>query len=465
MLNLYNSYTKSLEEVELSQDEIKIYLCGPTVQSSPHIGHGRSSVVFDFLIRYLKYLNYKVLFVRNITDIDDKIISKSSEQGIEFQELANKVMTEFGDVYSSLNCLTPDKEPKATEYIDEIKEYITQILNKDMAYISESGVYFETSNFTDYLKLSGRKLDEVISGTRVELQDDKNAPEDFALWKFAKEGEPYWDSDWGKGRPGWHIECSAMINALLGEEIDFHCGGNDLIFPHHENELAQSKAAKPNKNFVKYWLHNGMINLSGKKMSKSEGNVKILKDYIDEYSGDVMRFYFLRAQYRSPQEFTEDLLIESRTTFKKISEFVEESKSAPIDKNLLDIFEACMGDDLNTPKLIGEIFIQINHSVTLEEEELQNLRSTVRFIFDILGFTFTKVENEKLPKDKLIKFFEEYKIIFETIEQAMGEFISIREKYRLEREYKIADEMRNKLLEIGIKIEDGKKDGWSWNDN
>ena len=465
MLNLYNSYTKSLEEVELSQDEIKIYLCGPTVQSSPHIGHGRSSVVFDFLIRYLKYLNYKVLFVRNITDIDDKIISKSSEQGIEFQELANKVMTEFGDVYSSLNCLTPDKEPKATEYIDEIKEYITQILNKDMAYISESGVYFETSNFTDYLKLSGRKLDEVISGTRVELQDDKNAPEDFALWKFAKEGEPYWDSDWGKGRPGWHIECSAMINALLGEEIDFHCGGNDLIFPHHENELAQSKAAKPNKNFVKYWLHNGMINLSGKKMSKSEGNVKILKDYIDEYSGDVMRFYFLRAQYRSPQEFTEDLLIESRTTFKKISEFVEESKSAPIDKNLLNIFEACMGDDLNTPKLIGEIFIQINHSVTLEEEELQNLRSTVRFIFDILGFTFTKVENEKLPKDKLIKFFEEYKIIFETIEQAMGEFISIREKYRLEREYKIADEMRNKLLEIGIKIEDGKKDGWSWNNN
>ena len=465
MLNLYNSYTKSLEEVELSQDEIKIYLCGPTVQSSPHIGHGRSSVVFDFLIRYLKYLNHKVLFVRNITDIDDKIISKSSEQGIPFQELANKVMTEFGDVYSSLNCLTPDKEPKATEYIDEIKEYITQILKKDMAYISESGVYFETSNFTDYLKLSGRKLDEVISGTRVELQDDKNAPEDFALWKFAKEGEPYWDSEWGKGRPGWHIECSAMINALLGEEIDFHCGGNDLIFPHHENELAQSKAAKPNKNFVKYWLHNGMINLSGKKMSKSEGNVKILKDYIDEYSGDVMRFYFLRAQYRSPQEFTEDLLIESRTTFKKISEFVEDSKSAPIDKNLLNIFEACMGDDLNTPKLIGEIFIQINQSLTLEEEELQNLRSTVRFIFDILGFTFTKGENKKLPKDKLIKFFEEYKIIFESIEQAMSEFINIREKYRLEREYKIADEMRNKLLEIGIKIEDGKKDGWSWNNN
>jgi len=256
-----------------------------------------------------------------------------------------------------------------------------------------------------------------------------------------------------------------MINALLGEEIDFHCGGNDLIFPHHENELAQSKAAKPNKNFVKYWLHNGMINLSGKKMSKSEGNVKILKDYIDEYSGDVMRFYFLRAQYRSPQEFTEDLLIESRTTFKKISEFVEDSKSAPIDKNLLHIFEACMGDDLNTPKLIGEIFIQINQSLTLEEEELQNLRSTVRFIFDILGFTFTKGENKKLPKDKLIKFFEEYKIIFETIEQAMSEFINIREKYRLEREYNIADEMRNKLLEIGIKIEDGKKDGWSWNNN
>ena len=465
MLNLYNSLTKSLEKVELSSDEIKIYLCGPTVQSSPHIGHGRSSVVFDFFIRYLKYLNYKVSFVRNITDIDDKIIIKSSEQNIEFRQLANKVMAEFGEAYTNLNCLSPDFEPKATEYIDEIILYINKILEKDMAYVSESGVYFDTAASTNYLKLSGRKLEEVISGTRVDIQEDKKAPEDFALWKFAKKGEPYWEATWGKGRPGWHIECSAMINSILGKEIDFHCGGNDLIFPHHENELAQAKAAYPEKNFVKYWLHNGMINLSGRKMSKSEGNVKILKDYIVEYGGDVMRFYFLRAQYRSPQEFSEELLIESETTFKKISEFVEGAKAEPLDSKLINLFEECMGDDLNTPKLIGEIFLIINKSLSLDEQILNNLKATVKFIFNILGFTFIKIEKQKLPDEMLINYFKKYKIVFISIEEAMSEYIKIREQYRAEQQYEIADDMRNQILEIGIKIEDGKKDGWSWNNN
>ena len=452
-------------EVDLSPDEIKLYLCGPTVQSSPHIGHGRSSVVFDFLIRYLKYLNHEVTFVRNITDIDDKIINKSLEQNIDFRELASKVITEFTDVYKNLNCLSPDFEPKVTEYIDEIIVYINKILEKNMGYVSESGVYFNTAGFPDYLKLSGRKLEEVISGTRVNIQDDKRAPEDFALWKFAKEGEPYWESTWGKGRPGWHIECSTMINSILGSEIDFHCGGNDLIFPHHENELAQSKAANPDKNFVKYWLHNGMINMSGKKMSKSEGNVKSLKNYIDKYGGDIMRFYFLRAQYRSPQEFSEELLIESETTFKKISEFVKKTKAEPLDTNLMNLFEDCMGDDLNTPKLIGEIFVQINQAAGLNEPTLNNLKATIRYIFDILGFTFIKIEKQKLSEEELIKYFEQYKIVYSSTEQAMNEYIKIREQKRTEQEYEIADNMRNNLLEIGIKIEDGKNDGWSWNNN
>ena len=465
MLNLYNSFTKSLEEVDLPADEIKLYLCGPTVQSSPHIGHGRSAVVFDFLIRYLKYLNHEVIFVRNITDIDDKIINKSLEQNIDFREIASKVITEFTDAYTNLNCLSPDFEPKATEYIDEIIVYINKILEKNMGYVSESGVYFDTAGFPDYLKLSGRKSEEVISGTRVDIQDDKRAPEDFALWKFSKEGEPYWESTWGKGRPGWHIECSTMINSILGSEIDFHCGGNDLIFPHHENELAQSKAANPDNNFVKYWLHNGMINLSGKKMSKSEGNVKSLKNYIDEYGGDTMRFYFLRAQYRSPQEFSEELLIESETTFKKISEFVKETKAEPLDKNLMNLFEDCLGDDLNTPKLIGEIFAQINQAVSLSESALNNLKATIRYIFVILGFTFIKIEKQKLSEEELTKYFEQYEIVYTSTEQAMNEYIKIREQYRAEQEYEIADNMRNNLLEIGIKIEDGKNDGWSWNNN
>ena len=284
MLKLYNSYSSSLEEVELNKKEVKIYLCGPTVQSSPHLGHGRSAVVFDFLVRYLKYLEYKVTFVRNITDIDDKIIEKSLEEDISFVELGTRVTKEFQNAYEELNCLSPDKEPKATEFIDQIIKYIKKLIENKFAYITKSGVYYEISKFDDYLLLSGRTKDDVISGTRVEIEEDKKTAEDFALWKISKENEPYWESPWGNGRPGWHIECSSMIEAILGKTIDIHCGGNDLIFPHHENEIAQSKGAYPNEPFVKYWLHNGMLNLSGKKMSKSEGNIKLLNDYIDDIS-------------------------------------------------------------------------------------------------------------------------------------------------------------------------------------
>ena len=465
MLKLHNSYSNSLEEVLLSKDKVKVYLCGPTVQSSPHIGHGRSAVVFDFFIRYLKYLDFNISFVRNITDIEDKIILKSAEQNIDFKELAENVTKEFKDAYSNLNCIPPDVEPKATEYIDEILLYIQKILDEDMGYVSESGVYFDTASYADYLKLSGRKLDEVISGTRVDIVEDKKAPEDFVLWKFAKEGEPYWESTWGKGRPGWHIECSAMINSILGNDIDFHCGGNDLIFPHHENELAQSKAAYPDNEFVKYWLHNGMINLSGKKMSKSEGNSKFLNDYIDEYGGDVMRFYFLRAQYRSPQEFSEDLLIESKTTFKKIVEFVSTVKPSPANRELINLFKKCMDDDLNTPKFIGEVFTQINNAASLDEKMLGDLKSTLRYIFQILGFTFEETSTKRVSIDEIKIFFEGYGVSFTSVEQAMNDFLVIRETYRSNQKYEIADNMRTDALNIGIKIEDGNDNGWSWNNN
>ena len=259
------------------------------MQSSPHLGHGRSAVVFDFLVRYLNYLEYKVTFVRNITDIDDKIIEKSLEENISYSELGTRVSVEFQNAYEKLNCIKPDSEPKATEFIDEIIKYIEILVENKFAYISKSGVYYDISKFDDYLLLSGRKKEDVLSGTRVEIEEDKNSPEDFALWKFSKENEPYWDSPWGSGRPGWHIECSSMIESILGKTIDIHCGGNDLIFPHHENEIAQSKGAYPNEVFVKYWLHNGMLNLSGKKMSKSEGNIKLLNDYLNEFNGQRIR--------------------------------------------------------------------------------------------------------------------------------------------------------------------------------
>ena len=462
MLNLYNSYTKQQEAVNLNQEDVRIYLCGPTVQSSPHLGHGRSAVVFDFFIRYLKHLNYSVLYVRNITDIDDKIIQKSQEKNINYRELAESVWEEFVQAHENLNCLVPDIEPRATAYVPEIVQYIDQLINNGYGYITKSGVYYDVSKFDDYLKLSGRSTEEVKTGTRIETEEDKKSPEDFALWKFSKEGEPSWDSPWGVGRPGWHIECSTMINQTLGKTIDFHCGGIDLIFPHHENEIAQSKGVEKNENFVNYWLHNGMLNLSGKKMSKSDGNVKLLNEYIDQYGGEVVRFFFLRAHYRSPQEFSQDLLEESKKTLNNIREYTKGTESDPVDPKVLEIFEACMNDDMNTPKLLGEIFQMIKESNNLKDREENQRKQTIKYIFEILGFQL-KLADQSIKDEKLLsEFFSMYDIKFIEIDTAMNEFISIRNKLRNEKKYGEADEMRDSILKIGIVINDGENVGWYW---
>ena len=462
MLNLYNSYTKQQEAVNLNQEDVRIYLCGPTVQSSPHLGHGRSAVVFDFFIRYLKHLNYSVLYVRNITDIDDKIIQKSQEKNINYKELAESVWEEFVQAHENLNCLVPDIEPRATAYVPEIVQYIDQLIKNGYGYITKSGVYYDVSKFDDYLKLSGRSTEEVKTGTRIETEEDKKSPEDFALWKFSKEGEPSWDSPWGVGRPGWHIECSTMINQTLGKTIDFHCGGIDLIFPHHENEIAQSKGVEKNENFVNYWLHNGMLNLSGKKMSKSDGNVKLLNEYIDQYGGEVVRFFFLRAHYRSPQEFSQDLLEESKKTLNNIREYTKGTESDPVDPKVLEIFEACMNDDMNTPKLLGEIFQMIKESNNLKDLEGNQRKQTIKYIFEILGFQL-KLSDQSIKDEKLLsEFFSMYDIKFTEIDTAMNEFISIRNKLRSEKKYGEADEMRDSILKIGIVINDGENVGWYW---
>ena len=462
MLNLYNSYTKQQEAVNLNQEDVRIYLCGPTVQSSPHLGHGRSAVVFDFFIRYLKHLNYSVLYVRNITDIDDKIIQKSQEKNINYRELAESVWEEFVQAHENLNCLVPDIEPRATAYVPEIVQYIDQLIKNGFGYITKSGVYYDVSKFDDYLKLSGRSTEEVKTGTRIETEEDKKSPEDFALWKFSKEGEPSWDSPWGVGRPGWHIECSTMINQTLGKTIDFHCGGIDLIFPHHENEIAQSKGVEKNENFVNYWLHNGMLNLSGKKMSKSDGNVKLLNEYIDQYGGEVVRFFFLRAHYRSPQEFSQDLLEESKKTLNNIREYTKGTESDPVDPKVLEIFEACMNDDMNTPKLLGEIFQMIKESNNLKDFEENQRKQTIKYIFEILGFQL-KLADQSIKDEKLLsEFFSMYDIKFTEIDTAMNDFISIRNKLRNEKKYGEADEMRDSILKIGIVINDGENVGWYW---
>ena len=462
MLNLYNSYTKQQEAVNLNQEDVRIYLCGPTVQSSPHLGHGRSAVVFDFFIRYLKHLNYSVLYVRNITDIDDKIIQKSKEKNINYKELAESVWEEFVQAHENLNCLVPDIEPRATAYVPEIVQYIDQLINNGYGYITKSGVYYDVSKFDDYLKLSGRSTEEVKTGTRIETEEDKKSPEDFALWKFSKEGEPSWDSPWGVGRPGWHIECSTMINQTLGKTIDFHCGGIDLIFPHHENEIAQSKGVEKNENFVNYWLHNGMLNLSGKKMSKSDGNVKLLNEYIDQYGGEVVRFFFLRAHYRSPQEFSQNLLEESKKTLNNIREYTKGTESDPVDPKVLAIFESCMNDDMNTPKLLGEIFQMIKESNNLNDFEGNQRKQTIKYIFEILGFHLKLTDQSNKDEKLLSEFFSMYDIKFTEIDTAMNDFISIRNKLRNEKKYGEADEMRDSILKIGIVINDGENVGWYW---
>ena len=462
MLKLHNTYSNAVEEFKPNSDNVKIYLCGPTVQSSPHIGHGRSAVVFDFLIRYLVYLDYEVNFVRNITDIEDKIIERAVEEGITTQELANRVTKEFQDAYLSLNCLPPTTEPKATETIDHIINFIEILIENEYAYATQSGVYFEVSKFKDYLQLSGRNKDEVISGTRVDLESDKKNIEDFALWKISKENEPSWDSPWGNGRPGWHIECSAMINKIFDSGIDIHCGGNDLIFPHHENELAQSSAAFENQEFVKYWLHNGMINLSGQKMSKSEGNIKLLNEYIDKFGGNVIRFFFLRSHYRKPQEFSEGLLEESKTTFKRIQDFTRSVEANASDLSIIESFKNSMNDDLNTPKFLGEIFEKMNNLSNSSEDEEKNLKETIKFIFEILGFNFDVKENVKINHDEFSKFFNTFQISYDNLEQAMEKFLAKREKLRSEKDFNQADFMRDKLKEIGLLIKDGDDSAWYW---
>ena len=314
----------------------------------------------------------------------------------------------------------------------------------------------------NYLDLSGRSIEDVRTGTRVETEDDKKRAEDFALWKFSKDDEPSWDSPWGDGRPGWHIECSTMISETLGNTIDFHCGGIDLIFPHHENEIAQSKGVDINENFANYWLHNGMLNLSGKKMSKSDGNVKLLNEYIDEYSGEVVRFFFLRAHYRSPQEFSEQLLQETKKTLSNLTEFTKGVVAKPNDNDMIDIFVKCMNDDINTPKLLGEIFQKIKDTNNLDQENTIKIKQTVKFIFEILGFELKTSEQNIVDEKLLSEFFRKYNIKFNDIESAMNDFSEKREGLRKNKQYGEADKMREDLLEIGIVMNDGENVGWYW---
>ena len=458
-MKLYNSLGGEYQELNLDKEPIKIYLCGPTVQSPPHLGHGKSVVAFDILVRYLRSQKKEVTYVRNITDIDDKIIEKALEENVSYDVIAKRNSLLFQKTYKELNCLNPDFEPEATKYINEILELIKTLVDKGFAYETSSGIYFEVKKYSNYMELSNRDIEDAISGDRANQEEDKKANEDFALWKKAKEGEPYWESIWGNGRPGWHIECSAMASSILGNEIDIHCGGNDLIFPHHENEIAQSQAGYGVKKFSEFWLHNGMLKLEGEKMAKSTGNIKSLSEYIQIYGGDVVRFFYLRSHYRSPQDFSDDLLKESSSTLSRIKKFVGEERGTEIDTNLMEKFISIMNDDLNTPKVIALLFESMNNK-SITEEESKRLSSTIRMIMSVLGIDFNKDNIEEVDFTQLV---DKYKIKKSSNEGILEYLIDKRKEYRESGEYEKSDDIREELLRYNIELEDGSEGTkWFW---
>ena len=458
-MKLYNSLGGEYQELNLDKEPIKIYLCGPTVQSPPHLGHGKSVVAFDILVRYLRSQKKEVTYVRNITDIDDKIIEKALEENVSYDVIAKRNSLLFQKTYKELNCLNPDFEPEATKYINEILELIKTLVDKGFAYETSSGIYFEVKKYSNYMELSNRDIEDAISGDRANQEEDKKANEDFALWKKAKEGEPYWESIWGNGRPGWHIECSAMACSILGNEIDIHCGGNDLIFPHHENEIAQSQAGYGVKKFSEFWLHNGMLKLEGEKMAKSTGNIKSLSEYIQIYGGDVVRFFYLRSHYRSPQDFSDDLLKESSSTLSRIKKFVGEERGTEIDTSLMEKFISIMNDDLNMPKVIALLFESMNNKSTTEEES-KRLSSTIRMIMSVLGIDFNKDNIEEVDFAQLV---DKYKIKKSSNEGILEYLIDKRKEYRESGEYEKSDDIREELLRYNIELEDGSEGTkWFW---
>ena len=444
---LTNSYGGKKEKFQpIDENNIKMYVCGPTVYDDPHIGNARPLVVFDLLFKVLKckYGNDKVTYVRNITDIDDKIIQSAKENKISIKDLTIKINNNFQEDCNYLICEKPSFQPKATENIKEMIEMISILVEKGFAYESENHIYFEVNKFKDYGKLSNKKIDALISGSRVEVSSNKRNAEDFVLWKPSKEDEPSWTSPWGKGRPGWHLECSAMSKKYLGDKFDIHGGGRDLLFPHHENEIAQSCCANGTETFSNYWVHNGFITQSNEKMSKSQGNILKISDFKENVNGQVLRLALISAHYRQPLDWNDKLLEESQKTIDKwYKSYVELDKPKLIsDDDLYPLY-----DDLNTPKYIANLhkLYEISQSGNLEDKKV--FVSACNFV-GLLTETKEEWNNFKKNKSTLSNELIEIKI-------------KERNKARDDKNYELADKIRNELLEKGVQIED--KDGkTSW---
>ena len=425
------------KEKFISKDKKKVgmYVCGPTVYDDPHIGNARPLVVFDILFKILKKEFSSVTYVRNITDIDDKIIKTSQEQKISTKELTEKVTKSFMDDCKFLNCDDPTHQPKATENIDLMIEMINDLINKGYAYENKKHVYFEVKKFSDYGKLSNKNLEDLVAGSRVEISENKKNSEDFVLWKPSNNDEPAWDSQWGKGRPGWHLECSAMSKKFLGEEFDIHGGGIDLIFPHHENEIAQSRCANDTKVFANFWVHNAFITMSNEKMAKSQGNILKIKDFRNKLSGQIIRLALLSAHYRQPLDWNDKLLIDCENTLNKWYK-IYSSNVKPVsipDEILKPLYE-----DLNTPGYITNL-----HDLYEKANKGEN-----KDLF-IAACKFIGLFNESNQQ------WLDYKINRASInESEIENMINLRNKARENKKYEEADRIRDQLLDKGVLIED-----------
>ena len=433
-----NLSNKKEKFVPIDEKNIGMYVCGPTVYDDPHIGNARPIVIFDILFKILKSKYASVTYVRNITDVDDKIIKSSNEKKISISDLTQTVIKSFSEDCNYLNCEIPTAQPKATEHIDLMIEMVSELIKKGFAYENNKHVYFEVKKFDDYGQLSNKKLEELIAGSRIEVSDNKKNSEDFVLWKPSLENEPSWDSPWGKGRPGWHLECSAMSKKFLGNEFDIHGGGIDLIFPHHENEIAQSRCANDTKVFANYWLHNAFITMSNEKMAKSQGNILKIKDFRGKVSGQVLRLALISAHYKQPLDWNDKLLEDCQNTIDKWYNVY-----LPSNKDLEDEIIQPLYDDINTPGYIANLHKLYDKANKGNDVDKQIFNSACNFIGLLQE---TKEEWLDYKKGKI-----------NISETEIENKIELRNKARADKNYAEADNIRDYLLDKGVLIED--KDG------
>jgi cysteinyl-tRNA synthetase len=462
-VKIYNTLTRKKELFEtLQPGQVRMYVCGPTVYNQAHVGHAMSALVFDVIRRYLEYRGYTVTHAMNFTDVDDKIINRANREGVDPFALAERYIHDYRLQLDALNVQPATIQPRATQEIEDILEMIGGLIEKDYAYpVSNGDVYFRVRQDADYGRLSGRKLDDMRAGSRIEVGEEKQDPLDFALWKAAKPGEPYWDSPWGKGRPGWHIECSAMNLHHLGEQIDIHGGGNDLIFPHHENEIAQTESFT-GKQFARYWVHNGMLQLGGEKMSKSLGNLVTIDDFLAQHDADVLRFMVLNSNYRGPLTYTDDVVEQSERALERLHSALrpalpgasgapEQSLQALQSQTAAALagFEKAMDDDFNTGGALGQLFdlvrgINQARADGAASDQLQAAQSLLRQLTGVLGLRMAQPEQENQAAGPFI-----------------GLLVELRAELRKQKLWALSDLVRDRLNELGVAVEDSKE-GSAW---